>query len=70
VGGHLRVSLAVCARARRQRHDDCHGPRRSLATLPQDQFDIDHVTLQVDHDIPELISIEMPQQPRTTPATS
>jgi len=52
-------------------HDDCHGVRRSLTALLNDRFQIDHVTLQVDHDLLELISIEMPPPPpRAAPTTS
>ena len=51
-------------------HDDCHGVRRSLTALLHDRFEIDHVTLQVDHDLLELISIDMPAPPRVAPTTS
>jgi cobalt-zinc-cadmium efflux system protein len=51
-------------------HNDCHGVRRSLTALLHDRFEIDHVTLQVDHDLLELISIDMPQPPRSAPTTS
>jgi len=42
-------------------HEDCHGVRRSLAALLNDRFHIDHVTLQVDHEVLELISINLPK---------
>ncbi|MEA2370045.1 MAG: cobalt-zinc-cadmium efflux system protein [Solirubrobacteraceae bacterium] len=51
-------------------HNDCHGVRRSLTALLHDRFEIDHVTLQVDHDLLELISIDMPTPPRSAPTTS
>ncbi len=51
-------------------HEDCHGVRRSLTTLLHDRFQIDHVTLQVDHEARELISIDVPEQPNGTPARS
>ena len=39
--------------------DDCHGRRRELQRLLHDRFEIDHVTLQVDHERPdELVAIE------------
>ncbi len=50
-------------------HNDCHGVRRSLTALLHDRFEIDHVTLQVDHDLLELISIDMPTPPRGAPTT-
>jgi cobalt-zinc-cadmium efflux system protein len=42
-------------------HDDCHGVRRSLATSLNARFHIDHITLQVDHEVLELISIDLPK---------
>jgi cobalt-zinc-cadmium efflux system protein len=48
-------------------HQDCHGARRELATLLHDRFKIDHVTLQVDHEVLELISIDMPAPPSGRP---
>jgi cobalt-zinc-cadmium efflux system protein len=49
-------------------HQDCHGARRELATLLHDRFKIDHVTLQVDHEVLELISIDTPVPPSGRPA--
>jgi cobalt-zinc-cadmium efflux system protein len=37
---------------------DCHDARRQLALLLHDRFQIDHTTLQVDHESPELLGIE------------
>jgi len=56
--------------------DDCHGVRRQLERLLHDEFEIDHTTLQVDHEGDgELVELELPEQrkaPRNTsddPAT-
>jgi cobalt-zinc-cadmium efflux system protein len=38
--------------------DDCHLARRQLERLLHDRFDIDHTTLQVDHEDVRLLSIE------------
>ncbi len=39
--------------------EDCHGTRRSLEALLRRDFEIEHTTLQVDHESPpELLSIE------------
>jgi cobalt-zinc-cadmium efflux system protein len=46
--------------------DDCHETRRQLERLLHDRFDIEHVTLQVEHEGVELLSIEAPEQQRTT----
>ncbi len=51
-------------------HEDCHGVRRSLTTLLHERFQIEHVTLQVDHEARELISIDVPEQPSHAPARS
>lgn len=50
------------------RDADCHGLRRDLERLLHERFDLDHTTLQVDHDHPagELLEIEMPEQRRRT----
>jgi len=57
--------------------DDCHGVRRQLERMLHDEFEIDHTTLQVDHEGDgELVALELPEQrqaPRSTsadPATS
>ena len=42
--------------------NDCHATRRRLEALLQDQFRIEHTTLQVDHEGGELLDIELPEQ--------
>ena len=42
--------------------NDCHGIRRHLESLLHEQFDIEHTTLQVDHEGGELLDIELPEQ--------
>ena len=46
--------------------EDCHGRRRELQTLLRERFDIEHVTLQVDHatDRDRLLQIESGSLPR------
>jgi cobalt-zinc-cadmium efflux system protein len=39
--------------------DDCHRARAELETLLHDRFEIEHTTLQVEHESPELLSIEL-----------
>jgi len=50
--------------------DDCHGVRRQLERMLHDEFEIDHTTLQVDHQGDgELVALELPEQheaPRST----
>ncbi len=43
--------------------DDCHLARRAVKELLSSRFHIDHVTLQVDHQGGELLSIEPPAPP-------
>jgi cobalt-zinc-cadmium efflux system protein len=38
--------------------DDCHAKRRELERLLRDRFELDHTTIQVDHDTPEILQIE------------
>jgi cobalt-zinc-cadmium efflux system protein len=38
--------------------DDCHAKRRELERMLREEFDLDHTTIQVDHDRPELLQIE------------
>jgi cobalt-zinc-cadmium efflux system protein len=38
--------------------DDCHAKRRELEAMLVERFDLDHTTLQVDHDRPEILQIE------------
>lgn len=41
---------------------DCHAARRDLEALLHERFDIEHTTLQVDHQGGELIALELPEQ--------
>lgn len=43
------------------RENDCHAARRGLERMLHDEFDLDHTTLQVDHQSRELLNIEMPK---------
>jgi cobalt-zinc-cadmium efflux system protein len=45
---------------------NCHAARRSLEALLHDQFEIEHTTLQVDHEGGELLEIEVPEQRERT----
>ena len=42
--------------------NDCHAARRHLESILHDRYDIEHTTLQVDHDGGELLDIELPEQ--------
>ena len=44
--------------------DDCHGIRRDLEHLLDDEFGIDHVTLQVDHEQNRLVQISASDERR------
>ena len=46
-----------------RRDCDCHGTRRELSNLLRDRFDIDHTTLQVDHEATKLVTIGHRQPP-------
>jgi cobalt-zinc-cadmium efflux system protein len=48
------------------RQADCHKARRSLERMLHERFDLEHTTLQVDHEGGELLSIEAPEQQRVT----
>jgi cobalt-zinc-cadmium efflux system protein len=41
------------------RDTDCHAARRDLERMLHDEFDIEHTTLQVDHEGAELLDIEV-----------
>jgi cobalt-zinc-cadmium efflux system protein len=43
---------------------NCHAKRRELERMLHDEFDIEHTTLQVDHEGGELLQLEMPEQQR------
>jgi cobalt-zinc-cadmium efflux system protein len=45
---------------------NCHGVRRGLEALLHDRFEIEHTTLQVDHEGGELLDIELPEQRERT----
>ncbi len=45
---------------------DCHAIRRQLEHELHDHFELEHTTLQVDHEGGELLTIEMPEQRRPT----
>jgi cobalt-zinc-cadmium efflux system protein len=42
--------------------NDCHAARRGLERMLHDDFDLNHTTLQVDHQGGDLLDIEMPDQ--------
>lgn len=46
---------------------DCHATRRATDMLIRDRFDIEHTTLQVDHEHEDLLTIA-PLQPHGSPA--
>jgi cobalt-zinc-cadmium efflux system protein len=50
---------ALAAHVLVKRDSDCHQKRRELEHLLHDRFELDHTTLQVDHQGGELLSIEM-----------
>ena len=43
------------------RDADCHAARRRLERVLHDRFEIDHTTLQVDHDRGDLLELELPE---------
>jgi cobalt-zinc-cadmium efflux system protein len=45
------------------RGDDCHARRLELERLISERFGIEHTTLQVDHALPELLTIDPAQRP-------
>jgi len=49
--------------------NDCHATRRHLEAILHDSFDIEHTTLQVDHEGGELLGIELPEQRERTART-
>ena len=50
--------VALSAHVRVGADDDCHAARRSLERLLHDHYDIEHTTLQVDHEGGDLLQIE------------
>jgi cobalt-zinc-cadmium efflux system protein len=53
------------------RDEDCHARRHELERVLREEFELEHTTLQVDHDSErELIELELPQErSRPTPGT-
>ncbi len=43
---------------------DCHATRRQFEALLHDRYELEHTTLQVDHEGGELLDIELPEQHR------
>jgi cobalt-zinc-cadmium efflux system protein len=50
--------VALSAHVRVGRDNDCHAARRTLERLLHDSYDIEHTTLQVDHEGGDLLQIE------------
>jgi cobalt-zinc-cadmium efflux system protein len=50
--------VALSAHVRVGADDDCHAARRTLERLLHDDYDIEHTTLQVDHEGGDLLQIE------------
>src|SRR3954464_15794512 len=50
--------VPLSAHVRVGRDNDCHAARRELETLLHDTYEIEHTTLQVDHEGGELLQIE------------
>jgi cobalt-zinc-cadmium efflux system protein len=51
--------VALSAHVQVGRDNDCHAARRSLERLLHDTYEIEHTTLQVDHEGGELLEIEV-----------
>jgi len=51
--------VALSAHVRVGRDNDCHAARRSLESLLHDTYDIEHTTLQVDHEGGDLLQIDV-----------
>jgi cobalt-zinc-cadmium efflux system protein len=51
---------ALSAHVRVTREADCHAARRRLEALLHERFDIDHTTLQMEHEEPQLLQVEEP----------
>ena len=45
------------------RESDCHAARRSLERLLRERFGLEHTTLQVDHEVSELLDIAPAPRP-------
>jgi cobalt-zinc-cadmium efflux system protein len=56
---------ALSAHVLVEREVDCHAVRRELEGVLRERFEVEHTTLQVDHEAgAELIELELPGQPR------
>ena len=53
---------ALSAHVLVSRETDCHAARRDLEALLRERFELEHTTLQVDHEGRKLLDIEMPEQ--------
>ena len=51
--------VALSAHVQVGRDNDCHAARRELETLLHDTYEIEHTTLQVDHEGGELLQIDV-----------
>jgi cobalt-zinc-cadmium efflux system protein len=51
--------VALSAHVQVGRDNDCHAARRELETLLHDSYEIEHTTLQVDHEGGELLQIDV-----------
>jgi cobalt-zinc-cadmium efflux system protein len=51
--------VALSAHVRVGQDNDCHAARRSLERLLHDRYDIEHTTLQVDHEGGDLLQIDV-----------
>ncbi|WP_051324271.1 cation diffusion facilitator family transporter [Candidatus Solirubrobacter pratensis] len=54
--------VALSAHVRVGQDNDCHAARRSLERLLHDRYDIEHTTLQVDHEGGDLLQIDVGNQ--------
>lgn len=53
---------ALSAHVLVKRDDNCHATRRALEAMLHDRYELDHTTLQVDHQGGDLLDIELPGQ--------
>ena len=54
---HVRLSVSLSAHVLVHPGDDCHAIRRELEQMLQERFDIEHTTLQVDHETARVLTI-------------
>jgi cobalt-zinc-cadmium efflux system protein len=62
--------VALSAHVRVGADDDCHEARRTLERLLHDSYDIEHTTLQVDHEGGDLLQIELQRGRGQTPVSA